>query len=99
MRSVKLLTEIPATSESKSNGSPTRGKQKSFLVKAQAGDFLTFQDGVQDPLFNLGFVSHIGSHLGEDELPRSRFKAIPVVFDNWHAVLERQMTSVGLCCV
>lgn len=56
---------------------------------------LTFKDGVQDSLFDLGFFYHIGSHLGEDELPWSRFKTIPVVFDNRHAVLKTQIAQIA----
>lgn len=56
---------------------------------------LTFKDGVQDSLFDLGFFYHIGSHLGEDELPWSRFKTIPVVFDNRHAVLKKQIARIS----
>lgn len=96
MRSVKLLTEIPARSKSKGDCSPTGGRKKSFCVEAETRDVvLTFKDGVQDSLFDLGFFYHIGSHLGEDELPWSRFKTVPVVFDNRHAVLKKQIARIS----
>lgn len=67
------------------------------MVEAETGDFvLTFQDGVQDSLFDLGVFYHIGSHLSEDELPWSRFKAVPVVFDYRHGVLKKQIIRITL---
>lgn len=65
-------------------------------VEAETGDFvLTFQDGVQDSLLDLGLIDHIGSHLSEDELPCSRFKTVPVVFDHRHAVLKKKITHLS----
>lgn len=97
IRSVKLLTEIPATSTLKSNCNPTGGKKKSFWVEEETDDVvLTFQDGVKDSLFDLGFIYHIGSHLSEDELPWPWFKTIPVVFDNRHAVLKKPIRQIML---
>lgn len=56
---------------------------------------LTFKDGVQDSLLDLGFFCHIGSHLSEDELSWCRFKTVPVVFDNRHAVLKEQIAQIS----
>lgn len=58
---------------------------------------LTFQESVQDPLFDCGLVYYIGSHLREDELPLSLFEAIPVVFNYWHAVLKKQVAHTPVC--
>lgn len=84
-----------------------RGNQKAtcnnsssttFWLQEEPGDaVLTFQDGVQDSLFDLCFIYHIGGHLSEDELPWSRFKTIPVVFDDRHAVLKEQITRLSDC--
>lgn len=50
---------------------------------------LTFERRVQNSLFDLGVLDHVGSRLGEDELPRPRFETIPVIFNHWDTVLQK----------
>lgn len=50
---------------------------------------LTFERGVQHSLFDLGFLYHIGSCLGEDELSWPWFETIPIVFNYRDAVLQK----------
>lgn len=54
---------------------------------------LTFEEGVQNPLLDLGLLHHVGSRLSEDELPSSGFESVPVVFNDGRAVLHRHGTS------
>lgn len=61
---------------------------------------LTFERGVQHLLFDLGFLYHIGSCLGEDELSWPWLETIPVVLNYRHAILHAEYnTSLVWCCV
>lgn len=56
---------------------------------------LTFERRVQNSLFDLGLLDHVGSRLGEDELPRPRFETIPVIFNHRDAVLQKDRVKHG----
>lgn len=93
MPSVKLLTEIPAMSKLQTllawyEHIPDGGRWHTYHHVA-----LTFESGVQHSLFDLGFLYHIGSCLGEDELPWPWFETIPIIFNNRDAVLQRHRTQ------
>lgn len=93
MLSVKLLTETPAMRKTKTAVVPT----KTLLMAADTnGVVLTFKEGVQDSLFDLGFFYHVGSRLGEDKLPWSRFKTVPIVLNNRHAVLQQDRSHLSV---
>lgn len=96
MLSVKLLTEMPAMRRSKTTVVPT----KTLLIEAETQHaVLTFKEGVQDSLFDLGFFYHIGSRLGEDELSWSRFKTIPIVLNNRHTILQQDGSHLSALCL
>lgn len=48
---------------------------------------LTFQGAVTDSLLDLGLFHQVGGLFGEDELPKTRPEAVPVVFHHWDTVL------------
>lgn len=48
---------------------------------------LTFQRAITDPLLDFGLVQQIGGVSGEDELPRTRAKAVAVVLHHRDAIL------------
>lgn len=96
MLSVKLLTETPAMRKSKTAVVLT----KTLLIAAETHRaVLTFKEGVQDSLFDLGFFYHIGSRMGEDKLSWSRFKTIPIVLNNWHTVLQQDRSHLSALCL
>lgn len=55
--------------------------------------YLTFKEGVQHSLLDLGVLYHVDSCLGENELSRPRFETIPVVLNDWDAVLHKHNNS------
>lgn len=72
-----------------------RGSSGSHVHQA----VLTFEEGVQNPLLDLGLLHHVGSRLSEDELPCSGFETVPVVFNDGHAVLHKYGTTRWVCRV
>lgn len=60
---------------------------------------LTFEGGVQHPLFDLGFLYHIRSRLGEDELSWPWFETIPVIFNDRDAVLQEHTVQHSEMCL
>lgn len=89
MPSVKLLTEIPAMSKIADTFSPTRKHHLMVKYYLYYHIVLTFKRGIQHSLFDLGFLYHIGSCLGEDELSWSWFKTIPIIFNHRDTVLQQ----------
>lgn len=89
MVSVKLLTEIPAGKHTHT----CHQEESSRSHDHQA--VLTFEEGVQNPLLDLGLLHHVGGRLSEDELARSGFEAVPVVFDDGDAVLHEHASVCG----
>lgn len=47
----------------------------------------TFQTDELNPLLDLGLLHQVGGFHGEDELPKSRSEAVPVVLDHRDTVL------------
>lgn len=94
MPSVKLLTEIPAAS---STDTLYEYMKTHLVVRSDRHHhvLLTFERRVQNSLFDLGLLDHVGSRLGEDELPRPRFETVPVIFNHRDAVLQKDRVKHG----
>lgn len=100
MLSVKWLTEIPAM-----NTQTRQLDRKTSLIAGKAYKqsiyyhvALTFEEGVQHSPLDLGFLHHIGSSLGEDDLPWPRFKTVSIVFNHGNAVLHNHRIYHGELC-
>lgn len=99
MPSVKLLTEIPAMSRSQTvlvqyDENLPDGRWNIYYHVV-----LTFKEGVQNSLFDLGFLYHVGGCLGEDELSWPWFETIPIVFNDGDAVLQKHRTHRSELCL
>lgn len=99
MLSVKLLTEIPAMSRSQTVVAQYDENIPDGRWNIYHHVVLTFEEGVQNSLFDLGFLYHIGGCLGEDELSWPWFETIPVVFNDGDAVLQKHRTHHGELCL
>lgn len=99
MLSVKLLTEIPAMSRSQTVVAQYDENIPDGRWNIYHHVVLTFEEGVQNSLFDLGFLYYIGGCLGEDELSWPWFETIPVVFNDGDAVLQKHRTHHGELCL
>lgn len=62
------------------------------------GDLLTVQRFVVDALLELGLLHDDGAVAQQQQLPRPRLVALPVVFGDWHGVLGGGRVAVNAPC-